>query len=125
MVNQIQQSPEQLTLTSTSVTLGYAPGNTEVPRVLCLWAAATATVTLPPINTTIPTGSTSPASLANYAPGAQSLSVTIKGLTGSVINVSCAGTDKFYAGDAAVVISSTGSKASWVASTTDSVWYAL
>lgn len=124
-INTIQQSLDQLTLTSTSVTLGYQPGNTEVPKVLCLWAASTATVTLPPINTTIPTGTTAPVSLANYNPGAQPLTIEIKCLTGSVVNVSASGTDKFYAGDSAIVISSTGAHAAWVGSATDGVWYAI
>ena len=124
MENFIQQSQHEITITSTSVTLGYAVGNTEVPRVLVLWPAATATVTLPPIPTTIPTGTTNPVSLANYNPGAQSLIITIKSLTGQVVNLSAASGDVFYTGDT-IVISSSGARASLVSSLSDRTWYLI
>ena len=117
MINFIQQSPEQLTLTSTSVTLGYNPGNTYPPRVLVLYPGATATVTLPPINTTLPT-----ATSTNYAVGAGPLMITIKSLSGSVVNVSGNGTDAI---NDAIVISSTNAVATLVASMTDKTWYKI
>jgi len=119
MINYVQQSLEELTLTSTSVTLGYSPGQTVPPGTLVLWPAATATVTLPPINTTLPTTAG-----GNYTTGAQSLKISIKSLTGQVVNVSSASTTDTFGG-AAIVISSSNALATFLSSTTDSKWYLL
>ena len=118
-INFILQSPEELTLTSTSLTLGYNPGNTYPPRVLVLWPASTATVTLPPIATALPPSGGN----ANYNVGAQALAITIKSLTGQIVNVSGASsTDKIFD---TLVISSSGASVTLLCSLTDSTWYKI
>jgi len=118
-INYVIQSLETLTLTNTSITFGLQPGNTEIPRCLILWAAATATVTLPPINTVLPSFT----SITNFNVGNNGLSITIKSLTGQVVNVSGASaTDKIWD---TIVISSSGATATLIASTSDNTWYKL
>lgn len=120
MINFILQPIEELTLTHTSLTLGYNPGNTLPPRVLVLWPAATATVTLPPIATALPAAG----STQNYNVGNQSLMITIKSLTGQVVNISCASAATETLNDT-IVISSTNAFATLIASLTDKVWYKI
>lgn len=119
MINQVLQAVEELTLTSTQVTLGFQPGMTAPPRSLVLWPGNTATVTLPPIATALPNFTTQ----TNYNVGALSLSITIKSLTGQIVNISGASsTDKIFD---TIVISSSGAKATLAASLTDSTWYVV
>jgi hypothetical protein len=116
MINQILQAIEELTLTSTSVTLGFQPGNTPPPRTLTLWAGNTATVTMPPIATVLPNFTT----VLNYNVGAQSLSITIKSLTGQIVNISSAATTETVE---TATISSSNAFATWQASLSDLKWY--
>lgn len=118
-VNYVLQGLESLTLTSTSVTLGYLPGNTPPPEVLILWPASTATVTLPPINTILPNFTT----ITNYNPGNNGIILRIKSLTGQVVNISGASaTDKIFD---TLVISSSGARVTLLASVTDNTWYQI
>lgn len=118
MINFIQQQPESLTITSTSVTLGYLSGQTYPPAELVIWAASTATVTLPPIATTLPSNSNT-----NYQVGSQSLKIGIKSLTGQIVNVSGSGVtgDKIW--DGQPVISSSGAHVTFLGSLADGIWY--
>ena len=118
MINSVLQSTEELTLTSTSITLGYQPGNTLPPRTLVVWAASGGTVTLPPIATVLPNFGT----VTNYNVGNQSLSITIKSLTGQVISVSSAATTETIE---TATISSSNAKATWQASLSDLKWYVV
>lgn len=108
MINFVQQSQESIVVTSTSVVLGTPVGTTtgsvETPSVLILWSASAGTVTLPAINTTLPTQLGQ-----NYVPGSQQLKIEIKSLTGQTISVSANTADSFFGGDVSnIIISSTG-----------------
>lgn len=118
-VNYVLQGIESLTITNTQITLGYQPGNTEVSATIILWAAATATITLPPINTVLPNFTT----VTNYNVGNNGLKIGIKCLTGQIVNVSGASaTDKIWD---TIVISSSGARATLLASVTDNTWYLI
>jgi hypothetical protein len=118
MINYIQQQPESLTITSTSITLGYLSGQIYPPGELVVWAASTCTITLPPIATTLPTNSNT-----NYQVGSQTLKIGIKSLTGQIVNISGSAVtgDKIW--DGQPVISSSGAHISLLGSLSDGTWY--
>jgi hypothetical protein len=117
--NFVNQGLNELTLTSTSVTFGYNSGNLAPVENLVLWAASTATVTLPPIATTLPTNTNT-----NYQTGAQTLKIGIKCLTGQIVNISGSAVtgDKIWD---AIVISSSGAHVTLLGSLTDNTWYSI
>jgi len=119
MTNFIQQSLEELTLTSTSLTFGYSPGQIAPPNTLVLYSATTGVVTLPPINTVLPA---TPGS--NFVPGCQALKIQIKSLTGQIVTFSSANTSEVFGG-AAIVMSNTNATITLLASVTDKIWYNL
>jgi hypothetical protein len=118
--NYVQQPIQTVTITSTSITLGYLPNETPPPEELVIWAASACTVTLPPIATTLPSNTNT-----NFQVGSQSMKIGIKSLTGQVINISGSQVtfDKIW--DGQPVISSSGAHITFLGSLSDGAWYTV
>lgn len=117
--NSILTQVETLVSTATSLTLGYAAGNTVPPRHLIMNNSTAATVTLPLSTATIPP-STAPDSL--YLPPADGVMITVINVGTSTVTFAAATGDTLVGSQ---VLTSTNGAVTFVACAASSKWYVV